>query len=42
VITVQVKSYRSDVERMAAASADEAVRYLSEFFVKQRGFVRIR
>ena len=31
-----LKSYRSDVERMAAASADEAVRYLSEFFVKQR------
>ena len=31
-----VKSYRSDVERMAAASGDEAVRYLSEFFAKQR------
>jgi hypothetical protein len=31
-----VKAYRSDVERMAAASAEEAVRYLSEFFVKQR------
>ncbi len=31
-----VKSYRSDVEKMAAESADEAVRYLSEFFVKQR------
>ena len=31
-----VKSYRSDVERMAAESGDEAVRYVSEFFAKQR------
>jgi hypothetical protein len=30
-----VKTYRSDVARMAAASGDQAARYLSEFFVKQ-------
>jgi hypothetical protein len=30
-----VRVYRSEVERMAGASADQTVRYLSEFFVKQ-------
>jgi hypothetical protein len=30
-----VKAYRSDVERMAGRSADEAVAYLSEYFAKQ-------
>ncbi|HEY2918125.1 MAG TPA: DUF4410 domain-containing protein [Candidatus Binatia bacterium] len=34
-----VKTYRSDVERMSANSADQVVRYLSEFFVKQ-GWIR--
>jgi hypothetical protein len=30
-----VKTYNSDVARMAAASGDQAARYLSEFFAKQ-------
>jgi len=30
-----VKAYRSDVERMAGRSADQAVAYLSEYFAKQ-------
>lgn len=30
-----IKGYRSDVERMAGRSADEAVAYLSEYFAKQ-------
>ena len=30
-----VKTYKSDVARMAAASGDQAARYLSEFFAKQ-------
>jgi hypothetical protein len=34
-----VKTYRSDVARMAAASGDQAARYLSEFFAKQ-GWIR--
>ncbi len=34
-----VKTYKSDVARMAAASGDQAVRYLSEFFAKQ-GWIR--
>jgi hypothetical protein len=34
-----VKTYRSDVARMAAASGDQAVRYLSEFFAIQ-GWIR--
>ena len=34
-----VKTYNSDVERMTANSADQAVRYLSEFFFKQ-GWIR--
>jgi hypothetical protein len=34
-----VKTYKSDVARMAAASGDQAVRYLSEFFVRQ-GWIR--
>jgi hypothetical protein len=34
-----VKTYHSDVERMSANSADQVVRYLSEFFVKQ-GWIR--
>jgi hypothetical protein len=33
------KTYSSDVERMTANSADQAVRYLSEFFLKQ-GWIR--
>jgi hypothetical protein len=34
-----VKVYKSDVARMAAASGDQAARYLSEFFAKQ-GWIR--
>jgi hypothetical protein len=34
-----VKSYKSDVARMAASSGDQAARYLSEFFAKQ-GWIR--
>ncbi len=34
-----VKEYRSEVERMTARSADQAVAYLSEFFAKQ-GWIR--
>ncbi len=34
-----VKEYRSEVERMAGNSADQAVAYLSEFFAKQ-GWIR--
>jgi Domain of unknown function (DUF4410) len=34
-----VKTYNSDVARMAAGSGDQAVRYLSEFFAKQ-GWIR--
>jgi len=34
-----VKTYNSDVARMAAASGDQVVRYLSEFFAKQ-GWIR--
>jgi len=34
-----VKTYKSDVARMAASSGDQVVRYLSEFFVKQ-GWIR--
>jgi len=34
-----VKEYRSEVERMAGHSADQAVAYLSEFFAKQ-GWIR--
>jgi hypothetical protein len=34
-----VKTYGSDVERMTANSADQAVRYLSEFFLKH-GWIR--
>ena len=34
-----VKSYKSDVARMAAASGDQVARYLSEFFAKQ-GWIR--
>lgn len=34
-----VKEYHSEIERMAAHSADQAVAYLSEFFVKQ-GWIR--
>jgi hypothetical protein len=34
-----VKTYSSDVARMAAASGDQVVRYLSEFFAKQ-GWIR--
>jgi hypothetical protein len=30
-----VKTYKSDVARMAAASGDQVVRYLSEYFAKQ-------
>ena len=30
-----VKTYNSDVARMAAASGDQVVRYLSEFFAQQ-------
>jgi hypothetical protein len=30
-----IKAYRSDIERMAGRSADEAVAYLSEYFAKQ-------
>jgi hypothetical protein len=33
------KVYKSDVERMSANSADQVVRYLSEFFAKQ-GWIR--
>jgi len=34
-----VRSYNSEVARMAAASGDQAARYLSEFFAKQ-GWIR--
>ena len=34
-----VKTYDSDVARMAAASGDQVVRYLSEFFAQQ-GWIR--
>jgi hypothetical protein len=34
-----VKTYKSDVARMAAASGDQIVRYLSEFFARQ-GWIR--
>jgi uncharacterized protein DUF4410 len=34
-----VKTYNSDVARMAAASGDQVVRYLSEFFAQQ-GWIR--
>jgi len=34
-----VKTYKSDVARMAAASGDQAARYLSEFFAAQ-GWIR--
>ena len=34
-----VKTYKSDVARMAASSGDQAARYLSEFFAKQ-GWIR--
>jgi hypothetical protein len=34
-----VKTYKSDVARMAAASGDQVVRYLSEFFAAQ-GWIR--
>jgi hypothetical protein len=34
-----VKTYKSDVARMAAASGDQVARYLSEFFAKQ-GWIR--
>lgn len=34
-----VKEYHSEIERMAAHSADQAVAYLSEFFAKQ-GWIR--
>lgn len=34
-----VKTYKSDVAWMAAASGDQAVRYLSEFFARQ-GWIR--
>ena len=37
--TSGLKTYNSDVERMTANSADQAVRYLSEFFLKQ-GWIR--
>jgi hypothetical protein len=30
-----IKAYRSDIERMAGRSADQAVAYLSEYFAKQ-------
>ncbi len=30
-----VTTYKSDVARMAAASGDQVVRYLSEFFAQQ-------
>jgi hypothetical protein len=33
--TSGLKTYNSDMERMTANSADQAVRYLSEFFLKQ-------
>ena len=33
------KTYNSDVARMAAASGDQVVRYLSEFFAQQ-GWIR--
>ncbi len=39
VATGTVKEYHSEVERMAAHSADQAVAYLSEFFAKQ-GWIR--
>ncbi len=35
VVAAGVNGNSSDVVRMAAASADQAVRYLSEFFAKQ-------
>jgi Domain of unknown function (DUF4410) len=34
-----VKTYKSDIARMAAASGDQVARYLSEFFAKQ-GWIR--
>lgn len=34
-----VKTYKSDVARMAAASGDQVVRYMSEFFAQQ-GWIR--
>jgi len=34
-----VKTYKSDVARMAAASGDQVVRYMSEFFARQ-GWIR--
>jgi len=34
-----VKTYQSEVARMAGESAEQAVHYLSEFFVKQ-GWIR--
>jgi spore maturation protein SpmB len=34
-----VKTYKSEVARMAAASGDQVVRYLSEFFTRQ-GWIR--
>ncbi len=34
-----LKEYHSEVERIAAHSADQAVAYLSEFFAKQ-GWIR--
>ena len=34
-----VKTYKSDVARMAATSGDQVARYLSEFFAKQ-GWIR--
>ena len=37
--TSGLDTYSSDVERMTANSADQAVRYLSEFFLKQ-GWIR--
>ncbi len=37
--TGAVKEYHSEIERMAAHSADQAVAYLSEFFAKQ-GWIR--
>jgi hypothetical protein len=38
-IATGVEAYQSDVARMAASSAEQAVRYLSEFFAKQ-GWIR--
>jgi len=39
VATGSIKAYKSEVDRMAAKSADEAVKYLGEFFQKQ-GWIR--